>query len=396
MTQPILIRGGDAYLHEYNDIARRDVLLREGQIAAIGPSLPAPDGCQVIDASGCLVTPGLIDFHMHAFRYGHFLSVDADDVAWRTGVTTFVDAGSAGSLHFMAFRDYVIRQSRSTILAFLHISAIGQTTDGCAGLDFPEADDDRMLHLASALEVIRRNRDIIVGIKVRAYTGMPSLLALARARELADQVGLPIMVHTAAAPPTFTQVVSYLKTGDIITHPYHGGATTILGHDGKVLPEYWAARERGIEVDLGADRFHCSLPIMKACFEQGFFPDYISSDLAQTNINSVAFDLPTTIDKALACGMPLNEALRCVTSAPATKLGRLGVIGVLAEGADADVAVFRFEPGASVLEDFFGNRMTVEQRLRNVVTIKRGIAMTSPGRQTEVLDCLRRANPWVQ
>ncbi len=393
-ARPILIRGGSAYIAEANTFRDADIVLREGRIAQAAADLEMPEGAQVIDADGCIVTPGLIDFHMHAFRYGHFLSVDADDVAWRSGVTTFVDAGSAGSLHFMAFRDYVIRPSKSTILAFLHVSAIGQTTDGCDGLEFQDADDDRLLHLASAQEIIEKNRDIIVGVKVRAYTGMPSLLAMQRARELADRVDLPIMVHTAPSPPTFTEVAGFLKSGDIITHPYHGGDTTILGPDGKIAPEYWAARERGIEVDLGTDRFHCNLEIMQACFNERFYPDYISTDLTQTNKDTVTFDLPTTIDKAVACGMTLNDALERVTARPAAKLGRGGKIGTLAEGAAGDVAVFRLEPGASDLEDFFGNRITVDKRLRNVVTIKAGEIMGPSERETEVLDCLRRGNPW--
>lgn len=393
-VRPILIRGGDAYIAEERTFLRADILLRGGRVAQLAPEIEAPDGTELVDAAGCIVTPGLIDFHMHAFRYGHFLSVDADEVAWRTGVTTFVDAGSAGALHFMAFRDYVIRQSTSTILAFLHVSAIGQTTDGCEGLEFQDADDDRLLHLASAQEVIEKNRDIIVGVKVRAYTGMPSLLAMERARELADRVGLPVMVHTAPAPPAFAEVAAYLKPGDIITHPYHGGETTILGEDGRILPEYWAARERGIEVDLGTDRFHCNLEIMQACFDQGFYPDYISTDLTQTNKDTVTFDLPTTIDKAVACGMSLEDALHRVTAKPAAKLGRTGKIGTLAEGAAGDVAVFRHEAGASQLDDFFRNRIDAERRLRNVVTIKAGEIMRPPERETEVLDCLRRGNPW--
>lgn len=393
-TRPILIQGGDAYIPEVNGFRRTDVLLQDRRIAQVEEGIDARAAAQIVDARGCIVTPGLIDFHMHAFRYGHFLSVDADDVAWRSGVTTFVDAGSAGALHFMAFRDYVIRRSTSTILAFLHVSAIGQTTDGCEGLEFQDADDDRLLHVASAREVIEKNRDIIVGVKVRAYTGMPSLLAMQRARELADSVDLPIMVHTAPAPPTFSDVAGFLKPGDIITHPYHGGETTILGEDGKVAAEYWEARDRGIEVDLGTDRFHCNLEIMKACFDEGFYPDYISTDLTQTNKDTVTFDLPTTVDKAVACGMTLEDALLRVTAKPAAKLGRAGEIGTLAAGAAADVAVFRLEDDASKLEDFFGNRMPAERRLRNVVTIKAGEVMGPPGRETEVLDCLRRGNPW--
>ena len=311
-----LIKGGRIFRAAERDFTPADVLIEGMRIRAVGADLQAPVGAEVIDATGALVTPGLIDFHMHAFRYGHFLSIDADEVAHRSGTTTFVDAGSAGSLHFMAFRDYVIRPAKANILAFLNVSAIGQTTDGVKGLGFHDNDHDSLLHLESAEEVIARNRDVIVGIKVRAYTGLPSMLPMQRARELAERTGLPIMVHLAPAPPEFGELLPYLGEGDIITHPYHGGASTILDDDGRIRPEYWEARRRGIEVDLGLDRFHGDLAIMRAAFEQGFLPDYISTDLAATNLNSIVFDLPTTIAKVVACGMPLADAIARSTIGP--------------------------------------------------------------------------------
>ena len=389
-----LIKGGRIFRATGRDFAPADILIEGMRIRNVGADLPVPDGVEVIDATGAVVTPGLIDFHMHAFRYGHFLSIDADEVAHRSGTTTFVDAGSAGSLHFMAFRDYVIRPAKANILAFLNVSAIGQTTDGVKGLGFHDNDHDSLLHLESAEEVIARNRDVIVGIKVRAYTGLPSMLPMQRARELAERTGLPIMVHLAPAPPEFGELLPYLGEGDIITHPYHGGASTILDDNGRIRPEYWEARRRGIEVDLGLDRFHGDLAIMRAAFEQGFLPDYISTDLAATNLNSIVFDLPTTIAKVVACGMPLADAIARSTIGPATKLGRDAEIGDLREGSLADVAIFDVEEGAFALDDFFGNQVTAPRRLINRLTLRKGETLQAPGRETEVLDVLNRANPW--
>jgi dihydroorotase len=390
----VLIRGGRLFRSERRAFEAADVLVQDGRVSCLGQDLMPPPGTEVFDASGRLVTPGLIDFHMHAFRYGHYLSLDADSVAHRSGTTTFVDAGSAGSLHFLAFREYVIRQSQANILAFLNVSAIGQTTDGVAGLGFHDFDDDRLIHLDSAREVIEKNRDVIVGIKVRAYTGLPSMLALERARTLADEVNLPIMVHLAPAPPTFVEVIAHLRAGDIVTHPYHGGTTTLLDANGKVLSEYWEARQRGIEVDLGLDRFHGDLSIMKTAFDQQFFPDYISTDLTSTNVNSIVFDLPTTLGKVMACGMAVEEALARCTVDPARKLGRETEIGQLCEGAPADIAVFDLHEGEVEFEDFFGNAITGTQRLEALWTFRQGVLMRPPQRHTEVLDVLNRANPW--
>ena len=318
-----------------------------------------------------------------------------DDVAPSSGTTTFVDAGSAGSLHFLAFREYVIKPAQSRILAFLNISAIGQTTDGVTGLGFHDCDDERLLHVESARETIEKNREFIVGVKVRAYTNLPSMRAMERARELADLVDLPIMVHTAPAPPTFQEVVSFLRPGDIITHPYHGGATTTLDESNVVRPEYWQARERGIEVDLGLDRFHGLLPIMKACVEQGYYPDYISTDLTTTNRHTVVFDMPTTMSKLMACGMSLEEVFARSTIDPARKLGLADTIGDLRPGMQADVAIFRMEGGGHTFHDYEGNTVTAGERVVAEQTFKDGHRKVASGRETEVPDFLNTGNPWM-
>ena len=328
-----LISGGRVFSGADRAFRQQDVLIDGDRVVKVRNRIEHDSGMEVVDAAGMLVSAGLIDFHMHAFRYGHVLSVDADDVAPTSGTTTFVDAGSAGSLHFLAFREYVIKPATSRILAFLNISAIGQTTDGVTGLGFHDCDDERLLHVESARETIEKNREFIVGVKVRAYTNLPSMRAMERARELADLVDLPIMVHTAPAPPSFEDVVSFLRPGDIITHPYHGGSTTTLDDHGNVRAEYRAARERGIEVDLGLDRFHGLLPIMSACVEQGYYPDYVSTDLTTTNRHTVVFDMPTTMSKLMACGMPLEEVFARSTLDPARKLGIDSQIGDLREGA---------------------------------------------------------------
>lgn len=395
MTGSMLIKGGKALLPNADDFQPADIMVADGRITKIGQDLAAPPGTEVVDAARKLVTPGLIDFHMHAFRYGHMLSVDADEVAHRSGTTTFIDAGSAGSLQFMAFREYVIKPAQANILAFLHVSAIGQTTDGCRGLTFHDSSDDSLLHIESAREVIEKNRDYIVGVKVRAYTGLHSMLSLQRARELADMVGLPIMVHLAPAPPTFSEVVGYLKEGDIITHPYHGGETSILDENDRILPEYWEARERGIEVDLGLDRFHGNLEIMRKCFDQGFYPDYISTDLTTTNIDNIVFDMPTTIEKAVACGMPLPEALRRSSATAAAKLGREDDIGNLRIGASADVAIFDVDTTPGTVTDFDRNVMPTRHRLRAVATYRKGRRLVPPTEPMETLDVLNRSNPWT-
>ncbi len=395
MGEKICIKGGDVFLSDKKSIKKKDILIHDGKILRIEDEIEIEEDIKIIDAKNKLITPGLIDFHMHAFRYGHLLSVDIEELSPRSGTTTFVDGGSAGSLNFLAFREYVIRPSKSNIFAFLNISAVGQGTDGIQGLHFYENDDERLLHIPSAQEVIEKNRDIIIGIKARAYTGLTSLKPFEKARELADLVKLPIMVHTAPPPPEFDQLLPYLKEGDIFTHPYHGGQKTILDDKGPVRPEFWAARKRGIEVDVGLDRFHGNLDVMKAALDQGFFPDFISTDLAMPNLHNVVFDLPTTVAKFVALGMTLADALGTCTYAPAAKIGKEKEIGCLQEGSSADIGIFDVVNDGYVLEDFFGNKIKSKDRIVPFLTILKGEVLKPNKRVTETLDCVFKSDlPW--
>ena len=395
MAERICIKNGHVFFPETKTIRAKDILISDGRILGIEDEIRVEGNVRIVNATNKLVTPGLVDFHMHAFRYGHLLSIDTEELSPRSGTTTFVDGGSAGSLNFLAFREYIIKPSKSNILAFLNVSAIGQGTDGVQGLRFYENDDERLLHIPSALEVIEKNRTIIVGIKVRAYTGLKSIKPIQKARELADLVNLPVLAHLAPPPPEFSQILPYLKKGDIITHPYHGGKQTMLDEKGRVRPEFWEAKQRGIEVDVGLDRFHGSLAVMKSALEQGFPPNYISTDLAMPNLHHIVYDLPTTVSKFVALGLPLVEALRKCTYAPAVKMGKEKEIGCMREGGIADIGIFDVVTDEHFFEDFFENKIQATERILPFMTIRKGEILEPNTRTTETLDCVFKGkSPW--
>jgi dihydroorotase len=395
MAGAICIKGGNVFFSDQGIIQKKDILVSDARIIRIEDEIEAREDLKIIDAKDKLVTPGLIDFHMHAFRYGHLLSIDTEELSPRSGTTSFVDGGSAGSLNFLAFREFIIRPSKSNIFAFLNISAVGQGTDGIKGLHFYENDDERLLHISSAQEVIEKNRDIIVGIKVRAYTGLTSLKPMEKARQLADTVKLPIMVHIAPPPPEFDQILPYLKQGDIITHPYHGGPKTILDDRDQVRPEFWEAKKRGIEFDVGLDRFHGNLAVASSAMDQGFLPNYISTDLAMPNLHNIVYDLPTTVSKFVALGLTHAEALTRCTYAPAVKMGKEREMGCLRQGVPADIGIFRVVNDDYVLEDYFDNKIKAKNRLVPWMTMRRGEILEPNPRKTETLDCVFKWDlPW--
>jgi dihydroorotase len=380
-SKSLLVIGGLVFDPIRRNLRRQDVLVQHAKISQVCEGIVPRGGEEVLQASNQLVLPGLIDLHVHCFRYGQVLGVDADEVSPRAGTTTFVDAGSSGSLNFLAFREYVIKPSVARVFAFLNISAIGLQSVGGAGINFAENDDDRLLDVRSAAEVIEKNRDIIVGVKVRAYTGLKSLTALVRAREVADITGLPIMAHIASGPPHFAEVLPFLKAGDIVTHVYHGGDDSLLDGNGRVRDVFKEARARGIEFDVGLDRDHSDFTVIRAGLNQDFTPHYLSTDLTVSN-RHVTVDMATTISKFIALGLPLEEALVRSTHAPATKLGKAKEFGTLSEGSDADLGIFELREGDFHFGDTYGNTIQTEKRLVPVATIRNGVVLSPNNRQT--------------
>lgn len=68
-TQPTLIRGATILIGNGERLDEADLLLQDGKVVAVGKSLRAPEGAQVIEARGKWVTPGLIDVHSHLGVY---------------------------------------------------------------------------------------------------------------------------------------------------------------------------------------------------------------------------------------------------------------------------------------------------------------------------------------
>ena len=120
----LLIAGGTVIDPGTGRSGTADVAIRNGKVAAVG-ELAHQRARRTLDASGLLVTPGLIDLHAHVYPGCTSLSVDPDPLAARSGTTTMVDCGSVGAATFGGFRRYVADTSRCRVLAFVNISVIG-------------------------------------------------------------------------------------------------------------------------------------------------------------------------------------------------------------------------------------------------------------------------------
>jgi dihydroorotase len=366
----VLIRGGRVVdsLQGLDDV--RDVRIEHGRIAAVGSDLRPGTGEEVLDARGLLVTPGLIDLHVHVFPGASHYGIDADANCLATGTTTVVDAGSAGALTFGAFRKYVIEVSDTRIIPFLNIGATGMLSP-----DVGELEDLRFVDKARALKTIDAHRGLIRGVKARLsreLVGQNARAALLIARETAEAARLPLMVHPGDTPITLEEILSALRPGDVLTHCYHGREEGVLAQ-GLVRPEARQAAERGVIFDVGHGRGSFSFATARGALAQGLTPGSISSDLHIYNVDGPVFDLATTMSKFLALGVSLAEVVRMTTAAPALAIGA-DTIGTLRPGTEADVTLLRMESGSFTFTDSHEESLVAGERLVPVHVVRNGVA----------------------
>lgn len=340
-----------------------DVAFSGGKVAALGDGLAAR-GAATRDVAGKIVTPGLIDLHTHVYWGGTSLGIDADAFARSSAVTTSVDTGSAGPGNFPGFRKHVIEQSESRILVYLHISFAG-IFGFTPRLMVGESHDYRLVAAQEAIDVTEANRDVIVGIKVRIgrhASGPSGIDPLDVALDVAGELGLPVMCHIDEPPPTYEEVVSKLRKGDVLTHCYRPVPNAPVTGAGEVKPEILRARERGVYFDIGHGMGSFSWKTARAMMAAGFPPDTISSDVHAFCIEGPAYDQVTTMSKFLALGMPLDEVVARSTVKAAEVLRR-PELGTFREGAAGDASILAIAEGSFDLEDVRGEVVTSDRRL---------------------------------
>ena len=383
----LLIQGGTVYAPETGALTRQDVAVAGGRIARLGGDLPASGAQTVLDASDCLVTPGLIDLHCHIYpvfpyvREDSLRTVNAEEHMLRCGVTTAVDAGTCGWRNFGDFYEHVVSRTKLRVLAFLNIAA-----KGMAYTDSEQAVADIQPSVTAA--VAKAYDDCVVGVKSAHYwprpqdASHPAFASIDGAREAAAQCGKPVMVDSIPVSPqrTYPDILRRLSPGDIHTHVF-AQQFPLLDGEGRVQAFLMQQRARGVRFDVGHGSgsfwFRQAVP----CLEQGFWPDTLSTDLHHQNVTGPAFDLLYVAGKFLAMGMPLGDVLYRVTRAPALVLGR-EELGVVSPGACADLAVLRLRPGRFGYLDCGGARLQGEGKLECVATVRAGETLYDPEGRT--------------
>ncbi len=352
---------------------RRDVAFAGGVVAEVGADLPGGEARVVIDAEGRYVTPGWIDVHVHVFPDVTHYGIEPDPTCIARGATTVVDAGSAGADIFPGFRKYVIEAAQTRILAELNISSQGMITVKVGELSLLELAD-----VDACRRMIEANRDLLIGVKARLTRNTivgeaAGLEPLHRAREAADAVDLPIMIHPQAAwCDSLDDILAVMKKDDILTHCFHNSTCGILDDEDRIRPSVREAIERGVLLDVGHGSGSFSWPVVEAALEQGVPPHTISSDLHIYNLHGPVYDLANVMTKFLHLGLSLDDVIAMVTSVPAASVLRRNDLGTLAPGAIGDAVVAEMQEGSFELVDARGVARTGSRNLEPAAVVKDG------------------------
>src|ERR1700682_3307317 len=366
----LLIKGGTVIDPAQKLHASLDVAVKDGKILELSPHIAAGRALRVVSAKGKIVTPGLIDIHVHIFEGVGPTGLNADQYCLGRGVTTAVDAGSTGYADIAGFRQYVIKPSATRIYALVDIGARG-TLLGLIG-NYANLDWVNAQLTARAAET---NKPDVVGIKVRLskeITGSNDLEIFKRALEAAKLSHLPLMVHVGDSYSPLPEILRQMRKGDVLTHCFTGRPHGPLDANGKIIPEILDCRQRGILFDVGDGGPHLDLDVAEKCLQQNFLPDTIGTDLGGLSYNGPVYDLVTELSKFLLLGMSVDQVIERVTLGP-TRMFNFGMeLGTLRPGAVADITILEVREGSFVFSDSTGKKRTGRQKLQSTATIRAG------------------------
>ena len=371
----ILIKNGTLIDSANNIHDEFDIAVDDGKISLVESGINA-EAVNEVDASDCIITPGLIDHHAHVYPLAK-IGIPAESLCFSSGVTTVVDAGSTGCDTYMRNRNF-IQTSKLTVKAYINVCSTGLDSlpVKLEDVDPSHFDEGRIR------EIFSGEHDNLLGLKLRTSREIVRELGYEPLRQtikLADKLGLHVMIHCTNHPGEMSELLSYLRSGDILTHMYMNKGSTILNPTGHVCKEAHEARARGVIFEAADARAHFSFEVSEPAIKEGFYPDIIATDLTKLSMNlrPTAFSMSNQISKYIALGIPEYEVFRMTTVNPAKHMKIDDRAGSLTVGYPADIAIFRKEEFMTQFGDRTFNDSSVQLRFgkyvyRCVMTVKNG------------------------
>ena len=367
----VVLRGGRIIDPGSGTNDELDIAVTGDRIVRIAPTIDPAESRRWIDVSGKLVVPGLIDIHAHVYHRGARNGLDPDVAGVASGVTTVVDAGSAGSATYEGFHHHVVSRAMTTVLANIHIARYGIA-------HVPEAHTLDDVDVDATVQIIAEYPEII-GVKVRACGPLVEAHGLAYLRaaaQAARQASVKLMVHIGDAnfgrsAGITRQLLPLLEAGDLLTHVYTGAPGRALEDDGTVLAELRDAQRRGVVLDAAHGRYNLSFEVARMMIDQGVIPHTISTDITRPGRGLVG-SMTHTMGRFMALGFSLEDVVRMSTHNPADLLGVADDLGTLGEGTTADISVLEVCTGTWWFRDGNAEWLQGSQALRPILTFKSG------------------------
>ena len=346
----ILIKNGRVWDGERFFCA--DVLTDGQKIASIAPNIDEAHD-YLYDASGKIVSAGLVDVHVHmratpTDRYG----IQAEMSCFPFGVTAAADAGREDG-EGAVFDSFMLKN-----LIFVTVAI----------------ENNRAMIERAELNIARFG-DRVVGVKVYFDTGESDVRDVEPLRDIcafAKERGLRVMVHCAGSPCPMSEILDVLNEGDILTHVFHGGVNNAADDDFESLKK---AKSRGVVIDAGfAGHVHTDFDIFKRATESGFVPNTLSTDVTKLSafVRGGRYGMTLCMSLARLAGMSEEDIFRCVTSNAARVLGKEKEWGSLRVGGAADIAVLEYTSEGFDLTDKYGNRVRSDNGYRCRLTLSDG------------------------
>lgn len=349
-NKTILIKNGRVWDGER--FLDADVLIEEGIVIGVEPNITC-EADLVYDASGKIVSAGLVDAHVHMRGISiEKFGAPVEMSSFPFGVTAVADASAE-------------RGTRELLDSFLVKSVVFAKV----GLRDNHAD---FTNTEKALAIFG---DKAVGVKVyfdEQISDIQDVTPLREACEFAHARGLRVMVHCSNSPSPMADILNTLGEGDILTHAFHGGANTAAADDFASMRE---AQARGVIIDIGfAGHTHTDFGVLAQALANGIVPDVISTDITKRSLYTRGgkYGLTLCMSMAKLLGMREEDIFRAVTSNPAKAMGKADEWGALRVGHRSDVSVLEQKNDGFDFTDKAGNHIESATGYRCVLTIADG------------------------
>jgi len=369
----LLLKGGVVIDPAQDMRGAFDVAVQDGRIARVAASIPPSEARRVIHVPGKTVTAGLIDLHTHVFDGVAANGVHPDLAGVHAGVTTVVDAGSAGCATFSAFPRHILLKCETEVIPLLHICQTGLATN-------PDIIAESSIDLESTLRVAREHKGLIKGIKARMVSPALEIFGMEMprlAKRAARESGVPLMVHIGDTtkrydPNVIRELLPLLEPGDIVTHLFTANPGGVLDTNGKLVPEAKELAARGVWLDTAHGRMNFGFNVGRRVLDQGLTPHCISTDLTIPGRANTVHSMVEIMARFLGMGFTLEQVIAMSTANPARAIGEANRLGSLAVGRQADISVLEVRDGRWVVYDTLRDSMKIDKPVVPVLTVKRG------------------------